>query len=540
MQQFTPEEKQHLLAKWPYMRVFQDDPGKLILECINCGYKLESFKWKSLERHSPGKHLCGRCYEHQIYNIDNCKRVARERNGECLSDVCRVCDDVLQWRCTHGHEWTATAHSVIMMNRWCGYCRTSLYENALRNILVSIFSTPAKTYEFRNRRDILRTAEGSVRELDCYDVVDIDGGHSIKLAAEHNGVQHYKVDGYLTKTQERLERIRERDRERADLCAALDIKLVVTRYDTRIQDLPREVSDQLVALGVPHDREKALGLTVDVSRCIYNDLNDRKLVAARLRAAELGCELVTAKILNSKTCLETKCAEGHIRKISYHDLMNGDRECGQCRSITDDIMRRAAAERNCEFISSGMDGPDRRWKTITYRCPAGHLCENIAWGNFAKGTRCKACSRKFILVDTKSCYATHIKAITEGGFTYKNDAYMDETDHMRCPLVCRYGHNICIPMVTLARRYDDGNNLCDVCQVFAPREGRLYATVDSLIVSQVLEHYECVRQSEYISHTGKMDIECEPCGKKLRLSMADICARIKKESPICCSNREGI
>lgn len=53
--------------------------------------------------------------------IDTCKRIAKERGGECLSLEYKY-GSYLKWRCGYGHEWEAPLGNIKNQYRWCPYC----------------------------------------------------------------------------------------------------------------------------------------------------------------------------------------------------------------------------------------------------------------------------------------------------------------------------------------------------------------------------------------------------------------------------------
>ena len=54
--------------------------------------------------------------------LDNAKEIARQRGGECLSRIYINSSSHLEWRCTKGHEWTASFSSIKYQRSWCPYC----------------------------------------------------------------------------------------------------------------------------------------------------------------------------------------------------------------------------------------------------------------------------------------------------------------------------------------------------------------------------------------------------------------------------------
>lgn len=64
---------------------------------------------------------CPYCSHHIRRTIDEMKQLAISKNGVCLSDQIITTHHKLKWRCSEGHEWEATPHSV-MSGTWCRKC----------------------------------------------------------------------------------------------------------------------------------------------------------------------------------------------------------------------------------------------------------------------------------------------------------------------------------------------------------------------------------------------------------------------------------
>lgn len=65
---------------------------------------------------------CPYCTGKMKHTIEAMKELAQRRGGECLSDSYSNAFAKLQWRCAKGHEWTATASSVKNHKTWRPVC----------------------------------------------------------------------------------------------------------------------------------------------------------------------------------------------------------------------------------------------------------------------------------------------------------------------------------------------------------------------------------------------------------------------------------
>lgn len=68
-------------------------------------------------------HWCPTCNRTVPYTIEDMKRVARERGGECLSHHYQNAHTKLTWKCGKGHVWQAIPKSIYLHGTWCAECK---------------------------------------------------------------------------------------------------------------------------------------------------------------------------------------------------------------------------------------------------------------------------------------------------------------------------------------------------------------------------------------------------------------------------------
>ena len=92
----------------------------------------QGHKWKANPRDLIySKSWCPQCGANRRgaskrLGIEVMRRVAREREGQCLSRTYIRSSEKLRWRCKKGHEWEATPRDVIYSRSWCPNCGGSL------------------------------------------------------------------------------------------------------------------------------------------------------------------------------------------------------------------------------------------------------------------------------------------------------------------------------------------------------------------------------------------------------------------------------
>ncbi len=65
---------------------------------------------------------CPYCSGKAKHTIESMKELAKSRGGECLSDRYANAFAKLRWRCAKGHEWEASASSIKNHKTWCPVC----------------------------------------------------------------------------------------------------------------------------------------------------------------------------------------------------------------------------------------------------------------------------------------------------------------------------------------------------------------------------------------------------------------------------------
>jgi hypothetical protein len=82
----------------------------------------EGHEWLATPRTIKRGCWCPVCATVASYTINDAKKLALSRNGECLSTVYVNKRSRLKWRCYKGHEWEAAFSHVLNSGTWCPYC----------------------------------------------------------------------------------------------------------------------------------------------------------------------------------------------------------------------------------------------------------------------------------------------------------------------------------------------------------------------------------------------------------------------------------
>lgn len=81
-------------------------------------------KWNATLKHIKNdKSWCPRCHFNNLkLSIKIAYNIAKKRNGKCLSEKYISCDKKLVWKCKNNHLWKASLSSIKNNKTWCPEC----------------------------------------------------------------------------------------------------------------------------------------------------------------------------------------------------------------------------------------------------------------------------------------------------------------------------------------------------------------------------------------------------------------------------------
>lgn len=211
-------------------------------EYKNSGSKL---KWKCINNHlfemAPLKikhrnFWCPKCAHRQRLTIEEMQKLALARGGECLSKKYINNKTKLSFKCSMGHEWKAKPDNIKNEGNWCPTCSNE--ENVKENLCRKIFEDKFSRLFPNKKCNWMKSEKGYPLELDGYN-------EDLKLAFEYNGIQHYKIDGFLIKNDKDLDKIKKRDNLKRELCKLQGIKLIEIPYNIKNRELEPYINKQL-------------------------------------------------------------------------------------------------------------------------------------------------------------------------------------------------------------------------------------------------------------------------------------------------------
>jgi hypothetical protein len=144
--------------------------------------------------------------------------LAARWGGTCLSNIDTAREQT--WKCAAGHIWTAPFEVVMEQFEWCGDCPGQQREAQCRVVLETLLDTPFP----KAHPDWLRSPKsGKPLELDGYN-------EALKIAYEHQGLQHYAFVEFFHKTKAEFAALQARDAEKINQCERRQIVLLRIPY----------------------------------------------------------------------------------------------------------------------------------------------------------------------------------------------------------------------------------------------------------------------------------------------------------------------
>jgi len=126
----------------------------------------EGHEWEAVPGSVKTGAWCGKCGDaraakKRARTIEDMRRYAASRGGECLSAEYKNSKSRLRWRCTKGHEWTAQANHVAA-GHWCPKCGKKKLARLFALSIKDMKAAAAKrggvclTEKYENQRSRLR------------------------------------------------------------------------------------------------------------------------------------------------------------------------------------------------------------------------------------------------------------------------------------------------------------------------------------------------------------------------------------------------
>lgn len=280
---------------------------------------------------------CKKCVHDSLRgSIDEARAIAAERGGLLLSRLYRRNSDRLRWQCHYKHVFDARFASV-KKGGWCPECSSSLSERIVRIYFEHLFGK-----RFPKARPQWLLHKGSTRlELDGY-------CEELKIAFEHQGMQHYKPFGAITRAH--VAAIRRRDAVKRRLCKRNGVRLIEIpqlHVLTSLETLASTIAKKCRSYGIAIAPER-LSEEVPFTRAYLGDNEGQIIDELQAIARSHGGRLLDSIYAGRTSALSFICKKSHEFSRCPSEVLGG-RWCPQCSptaKLDIALMRQWAHERN--------------------------------------------------------------------------------------------------------------------------------------------------------------------------------------------------
>jgi hypothetical protein len=308
------------------------------------------------------------------------QKIAKDRGGKCLSRRYKSYNSKLKFECGNGHKFESAPVS-IEMGSWCSTCSESFGERATRAAFEQIFKRKFK----KAYPKWLVNSDGYRMELDGYN-------EDLRLAFEHQGIQHYKPHRFFSDEDGFKKRVKD-DKAKLKLCKENGVTLIQIRraiYETPVDQLVSTIIAKLPKRLKGKIKSKTSKISL---RTIYSvDLNENIKEFAKLAKAA-GYKLHDKQYLGTLHKYNLTCPNGHRTKISFYNFKAG-RRCATCAGYNQTVqdMQKLAKSKGGKFLSKTL-GKIRekhewecehghRWFAAPYSVKSGSWCRVCNVGEF--------------------------------------------------------------------------------------------------------------------------------------------------------------
>ena len=258
---------------------------------------------------------CPECAGHKKLDLDKMQAVARSRGGKCLSALYVNVDTNYFWECSKGHEFRNTFSHIKNGGQWCPVCsKSGVSEEVCRVTFEQVFGERF----IKVKPSWLRNTKGNLMELDGY-------SEKLKIAFEYQGAQHFRVLKVYTKSDEALTKRIDDDLLKQTICKANGVNLFILDETMPYDSFAKEIKKQSRSFGI--DISNYNFTKIDINQAhIRND----RLEELRSLLDKKEIDLLSDKFLTAKEKYSMKCRiDGHVWRAIGSEIFAGA-GCKKC------------------------------------------------------------------------------------------------------------------------------------------------------------------------------------------------------------------
>lgn len=168
-------------------------------------------QWEAKFGHVKKGSWCPYCFGNVVLTIEECRNLAKERNGECLSTQYINMQTKMLWKCNVcEHEWKARFNGIKTHKTWCPMCGITTYKSSEAEIEIYEYVKEIYPDALNNKPGIIKSKQ---MKIDIY-------VPSLRKAIEYDGERFHKGEW-----AERVGNV-ERDKRKNKECEELGIRLL--------------------------------------------------------------------------------------------------------------------------------------------------------------------------------------------------------------------------------------------------------------------------------------------------------------------------
>jgi hypothetical protein len=298
---------------------------------------------------------CASCAPNARVTLADYHRLAALHKGSLVVAAATV-NRPAEWKCRKGHAFSRPYSNIQQSGTFCPFCSEGLSERICRAAAEQLFGVAFKKTKLRGVRGV----GGRYLELDAH-------SEPLKLAVEHNGLQHYQPVRFGNQTEAEaanyFRKQQEHDRRRREFCSAngitlIEVPVLGTRTKTECLKEFIRAECQKAGFKLPERFDRVhLKLGAHLLATSAEEMWERVL----RRVREIGYTLRTASYPGANGRLSLLCTNGHEYSVRVANFLHGH-TCRRCF-----IMQRAVPvvvlPLSANFTNTGY-GSARVFKTI--------------------------------------------------------------------------------------------------------------------------------------------------------------------------------
>lgn len=345
---------------------------KLKWECKN------KHIWEAIPDSIRRGYWCPKCgiknrADKQRGTIEEMQKIAKQRDGNCLSKQYKNVNSKLKWKCKEGHIWEAIPNH-IKKGSWCPQCYTYLCEKICRGYFEIFFNDkfPTTYPKWLNRK-----------HLDGYN-------KRLKLAFEYHGSQHYKQHGFFGGKRV-LEKRKEHDKLKKRLCKKYDIRLIIIPYWITNENKGDFIKKECEISGIKIPKLSKKTKEILNNYKLLNIYSNNKLKEMQGLAKRKEGLCLSKRYINNHTNLKWQCFKGHIWEAISNNIKKGE-WCPVCAGhikLNIEEMQEIAKKRRGLCLSEKYINCDTK---LEWQCFKGHIWQATP-GHIKFGEWCPVCAK---------------------------------------------------------------------------------------------------------------------------------------------------